>query len=114
MDVGELHNINRTITPKRIPVVLSQNEVAKTVDIVIVEGAGASASGWMVPINEKETMANLAVTLDLPVISVIGIRLLGCLNHALLTTQGIATSGLKHCGWIANYLPQTVRRMFMR
>ena len=74
-------------------------EIAKKVDVVIVEGAG----GWLVPINEKETMADVVKELSLDVITVVGIRL-GCLNHALLTSQSIAACGLNHKGWIANHL----------
>lgn len=74
-------------------------EIAETVDIVIVEGAG----GWLVPVNEQETMADLAATLGLPVINVVGIRL-GCLNHALLTTQAIKSCSLPIAGWVANHL----------
>ena len=74
-------------------------KVAEKVDVVVVEGAG----GWLVPINENETMADVAKALSLDVITVVGIRL-GCLNHALLTSQSITASGLKHCGWIANHL----------
>jgi dethiobiotin synthetase len=79
-------------------------EIAEKTDIVIVEGAG----GWLVPINEKETMANVAEALSLDVITVVGIRL-GCLNHALLTTQSIADSGLNQRGWIANHLSPDVK-----
>jgi dethiobiotin synthetase len=67
------------------------------VDVVVVEGAG----GWLAPISETETMADVAVTLQLPVLLVVGLRL-GCLNHALLTAQAIEASGLQLAGWIAN------------
>ena len=71
--------------------------IASKADIVIVEGAG----GWLVPINDKETMADIAIQLDLPVILVVGMRL-GCLNHALLSVESIQRKGLKLHGWIAN------------
>jgi dethiobiotin synthetase len=48
-------------------------------------------------------MADIAVTLDLPVILVVGLRL-GCLNHALLTAQAIEARGLTFAGWIGNHL----------
>jgi dethiobiotin synthetase len=67
-------------------------------DAVVVEGAG----GWLVPLNKTQTMADLAIALDLPVILVVGIRL-GCINHALLTVKAIETTGLKLQGWIANH-----------
>lgn len=68
-------------------------------DAVVVEGAG----GWLVPLNQTETMADLAISLDLPVILVVDIRL-GCINHALLTVKAIESTGLKLQGWVANNL----------
>ena len=67
---------------------------------VLVEGAG----GWQVPLNEEETLADLALQLGLDVIMVVGVRL-GCLNHALLTAAAITTSGCTLAGWVANQLP---------
>lgn len=72
----------------------------KRADVVIVEGVG----GFCVPINKQQTTADLAITLNLPVILVVGMRL-GCLNHALLTAQAIRHCGLHLAGWIANNLP---------
>lgn len=66
-------------------------------DFGLVEGAG----GWRVPINERENLAQLAVTLELPVILVVGLRL-GCLNHALLTAEAIRRDGLSLVGWVGN------------
>lgn len=68
-------------------------------DIVIVEGAG----GWLVPINEKQTMADIATALQLPVVLVVGLRL-GCLNHALLTAKNIIDTQVPFAGWIANHV----------
>jgi len=69
-------------------------------EMVLVEGIG----GWRVPLNDRETVADLAARLELGVILVVGIRL-GCLNHALLTAAAIAASGLELAGWVANRLP---------
>jgi len=66
-------------------------------DIIVVESAG----GWLVPINQQQTMADLATAFNLPLILVVGLRL-GCLNHTLLTYQAIKASGLKLAGWMAN------------
>lgn len=66
-------------------------------DIVVVEGVG----GWKVPINEQETMADVAALLGLPVVLVVGLRL-GCLSHTLLTIEAIKRTGLPLAGWIAN------------
>lgn len=71
--------------------------VLNQADVTLVEGAG----GWRVPINPRETMADLAKNLQLPVILVVGMRL-GCLNHALLTFEAIVRDGLQVAGWVAN------------
>lgn len=66
-------------------------------DLALVEGAG----GWRVPVNPRETMADLARELSYPVVFVVGLRL-GCINHALLSIEAIMRDGLKIAGWIAN------------
>jgi dethiobiotin synthetase len=71
-------------------------------DKVIVEGAG----GWHAPISDAAGMQELALAINIPVLLVVGLRL-GCLNHALLTTRAIESSGLPMCGWIANRIDST-------
>ncbi|POA97574.1 dethiobiotin synthase [Chromobacterium sinusclupearum] len=66
-------------------------------DIVLVEGAG----GWLAPLSDSLFMADLALSLALPVILVVGMRL-GCINHALLTARAVRDSGLELAGWVAN------------
>jgi dethiobiotin synthetase len=66
-------------------------------DIVLIEGAG----GWRVPINGRETLADLAIELGVGVIMVVGMRL-GCINHALLTAEAIRRDGLQLVAWVAN------------
>ena len=68
-------------------------------DVVIVEGAG----GFLVPINQHQTLADLALALDIPIILVVGMRL-GCINHALLTVEAMRARGLHLAGWIANQI----------
>jgi dethiobiotin synthetase len=68
-------------------------------DRVLVEGVG----GWMVPLNERETVADLAAALGLPVVLVVGIRL-GCLNHALLTVAAMRARGLAPAAWVASHV----------
>ena len=81
-----------------IPVIKNACQKLTTeADRVVVEGIG----GWLVPINDNQTMADVALALDLPVIMVVAIRL-GCLNQALLTAAAIHSSGLPLVGWIAN------------
>jgi dethiobiotin synthetase len=67
------------------------------VDLAVVEGAG----GWLVPLNDSETLADLCQALALPVVLVVGMRL-GCLNHALLTAADLAHRGVPLAGWVAN------------
>jgi dethiobiotin synthetase len=69
-------------------------------DVVVVEGVG----GFRVPLTASADTADLAVSMDLPVIMVVGMRL-GCLNHALLTAEALAARGLELAGWVANGLP---------
>lgn len=72
-------------------------QIQQQSDAVIVEGAG----GWLVPINNRQTLADLALAIQLPVIMVVAIKL-GCINHALLTAQAIRASGMALAGWVAN------------
>ncbi|NNE90127.1 MAG: dethiobiotin synthase [Verrucomicrobiales bacterium] len=58
-------------------------------DAVIVEGAG----GWLVPIESGFSVADLAGSLQLPVVVVAANRL-GVLNHTLLTVNQIERDGL--------------------
>ena len=71
--------------------------IQQQADVVVVEGAG----GWLVPVNPTETIEDLAIALNLPVVLVVDIRL-GCINHALLTVKAIESTGLKLHGWVAN------------
>jgi len=63
----------------------------------VIEGAG----GFLVPLNDTETMADLAHALATPVILVVAMRL-GCINHALLSAAAIRGKGLRLLGWVAN------------
>ncbi len=73
--------------------------LSKLADIVIVEGAG----GFLVPLNNQQSMADLPAALDIPVILVVGMKL-GCINHSLLTVEAIKARGLKLHGWVANQI----------
>ncbi|MFI3190811.1 dethiobiotin synthase [Crenothrix sp. D3] len=90
------------------PVVLNKvlahfNALTSLADIVLVEGAG----GWYAPVNDQQSISDLAQCLALPVIMVVAIRL-GCINHARLTYQAIHASGLICAGWIANCTDPTM------
>lgn len=74
-------------------------------DWVLVEGAG----GWLSPLSERLSMADLACGLGLPVVLVVGLRL-GCLNHARLSFESIRRSGLSWLGWVANGVDPALSR----
>ena len=75
------------------------------VDWVVVEGAG----GWFAPINEHQTMADLAWALTVPALLVVGLKL-GCLNHAQLTRLGVESHGVSLAGWVASGIDRDMTR----
>ena len=85
------------IEPERVAA--AYGRLAARCDVVVVEGTG----GWLAPIGECGTMADIAQRLALPVVLTVGLRL-GCLNHALLSVQAIGVSNLKLAGWIGSVL----------
>lgn len=73
---------------------------------LIVEGAG----GILVPLNDRETVADLMVHLNIPVI-LVSRHYLGSINHTLLSieylkSRGIALAGIIYSGGDS---PETVR-----
>ena len=74
-------------------------QLKKLADIVIVEGAG----GFLVPLSNQQSMADLPAALGIPVILVVGMKL-GCINHSLLTVEAIKARGLTLHGWVANQI----------
>lgn len=79
--------------------------LASDADWVVVEGAG----GWLAPINERQTMADLAWALSVPALMVVGLKL-GCLNHAQLTRLGIEAKGVSFAGWIVSSVDPAMAR----
>lgn len=68
---------------------------------LLVEGAG----GWLVPLADGRTVADLAALFGLPILVVVANRL-GCLNHTLLTLESIRARGLQCGGLILNTLTE--------
>lgn len=93
--------VGRTVTVAQLQQHLA-GHLAVTEGLTLVEGAG----GWRVPLNDSETLADLARVLALPVVLVVRLQL-GCINHALLTAEAIAADGLTLAGWVANQMPGT-------
>ena len=75
----------------------AHRRLADRADFTVVEGVG----GFRVPLGPTLDTVDLATALGLPVVLVVGLRL-GCLNHALLTTESIRRAGLALAGWVAN------------
>lgn len=88
------------------PIHHALNALRQLADVVIVEGVG----GFRVPLGPEGDSADLAQTLSLPVILVVGMRL-GCINHALLSVEAIQARGLTLAGWVANCIdPAMLKR----
>ncbi len=80
-------------------IALCYQALTRLADTLVVEGVG----GWRVPLGDNYAVSDLARTLKLPVILVVGLRL-GCINHALLTAEAISRDGLQLKAWVANQL----------
>jgi dethiobiotin synthase len=72
----------------------------------IVEGAG----GVLVPLNERETMADLMEALDLPVL-VASRSTLGTINHTLMTIEALRRRRLKVAGVVMVGEPNDENRL---
>ncbi|MGF1614227.1 MAG: dethiobiotin synthase [Gammaproteobacteria bacterium] len=79
--------------------------ISQQVDWCLVEGVG----GWLVPIDNHQTVAELVEYLSLPVVLVVGLRL-GCLNHALLSVESIERRNVRLMGWVANQIDPSMAR----
>ncbi len=87
-------------------IVKAHQTLCAAADIVLAEGAG----GFLVPLDARRSFADLPALLGMEVLLVVGLRL-GCLNHALLTAEAIATRGLTLAGWVGNGIdPRFARR----
>ncbi len=87
-------------------IVAAHAQLAAGADVVLAEGAG----GFLVPLDSKDSCADLPALLGMDVILVVGLRL-GCLNHAFLTAEAIVARKLTLAGWIGNSIdPAFARR----
>jgi dethiobiotin synthetase len=86
-------------------ILANYRQLERQADRVLVEGVG----GWQVPLAEDLAMPDIARAIGLPVILVVGGRL-GCINHALLTRDAIAASGLSLDGWVYNQVDADMQR----
>jgi dethiobiotin synthetase len=87
--------------PSLEPIVAAARELRASSDGILVEGSG----GLLVPINDRETFADLALALELPLL-IVARPGLGTLNHTALTVavarmRGLAVAGVIVCGTTA-------------
>lgn len=94
--IAALHN-NKTLSASRLVGYIRGVLMINRAKFICVEGAG----GWRVPLNLRESFADVPKELNLPVILVVGMKL-GCINHAVLTAEAITRDGLTIAGWVAN------------
>jgi len=80
-------------------IVASARQIATGNQLFLIEGAG----GWYAPISERESMADVARALKVPVLLIVGLKL-GCLNHARLTLEAIRASGCRFAGWAGSQI----------
>jgi dethiobiotin synthetase len=80
--------------------------ISQQARLVIIEGAG----GWRVPLSPRTFLSDLPEALQSPVVLVVGLRL-GCINHALLSAESIARSGLPLVGWVGNHIDPDFARI---
>ncbi|WP_066333222.1 dethiobiotin synthase [Azohydromonas lata] len=83
----------------RVALLRGAQAVAQHVDYLVVEGAG----GLVIPLGADWDSTQLMGALHLPVVLVVGLRL-GCLNHAILTADGLHQRRLGLAGWVANVI----------
>ncbi|WP_157267231.1 dethiobiotin synthase [Azohydromonas aeria] len=83
----------------RVALLRGAQEVARRADFIVAEGAG----GLVIPLGEDWDSTQLMSALGLPVVMVVGLRL-GCINHALLTADGLAQRRLRLVGWVGNQI----------
>jgi dethiobiotin synthetase len=83
----------------RVALLRGAQAVAQQVDYLVVEGAG----GLVIPLGDDWDSTQLMSALHLPVVLVVGMRL-GCLNHAILSADGLAQRRLRLAGWVGNVI----------
>ena len=88
--------------PRLEPIVAAARELRAGADGLLVEGSG----GLLVPINTRQTFADLALALALPLL-IVARPGLGTLNHTALTVEvararGVEVAGVIVCGTSAD------------
>jgi dethiobiotin synthetase len=85
------------VTIRKDTILQALARLEQRAQIVVIEGVG----GFRVPLAADFDSADLAQAIAAPLLLVVPMRL-GCINHALLTAEAIASRGLVLAGWLAN------------
>ncbi len=72
--------------------------LARRHEVLLIEGAG----GLLVPFDEKMTMADLAIALDLPVL-IVARAALGTINHTRLSIEACEARGIEVLGVVVSH-----------
>jgi dethiobiotin synthetase len=80
-----------------IEIALSDFSIPKNYNTLLIEGAG----GLMVPLNSRETVADLVKHLNLPLI-LVSRNYLGSINHTMLSIELLKNKGIEIAGIIFN------------
>lgn len=85
-------------TARLEPILSAFDTLASRHELVLAEGAG----GLLVPFDDKTTMADLAIRLDLPLL-IVARASLGTINHTLLTLEACAARDLDVLGVVISH-----------
>ena len=81
------------------------DSLAQRHEALLVEGAG----GLLVPLDEKLTMADLAMALDLPVL-IVARAALGTINHTRLSIEACEARGIEVLGVVVSHCGGTLSK----
>ncbi|WP_187306508.1 dethiobiotin synthase [Buchnera aphidicola] len=98
------HFIVQKQNKKINPVILSKNLniLRKYCNWIVIEGAG----GWHTPISNDYLYSDWVIKEKIPVILVVGLKI-GCINHAILTSNTIIDNNVPFFGWVCNDILST-------
>jgi dethiobiotin synthetase len=83
-----------------IDIALADFSIPQTDNYLLIEGAG----GLMVPLNSKETVADLVKQLNIPLI-LVSRNYLGSINHTMLSIELLKNKGIEIAGIVFNGEP---------
>lgn len=97
--IPEQYCLSRPLSPHKAAEIDAVQIAVSDFTVPTVPCVAEGAGGLLVPLNQHQTVADLASHLDLPCILVVRLRL-GCINQTMLTLEAMKTRGLKCVGLI--------------